>query len=68
MMIEYFLFALTAFLFGYFLGKRLGREEGREEGAALAPLILREQSYLQGRCVLCKGTHPYSPYVDSERG
>ncbi len=64
MIFEYFLFALIAFLFGYFVGKRLGRQEGREEGEALAPLILREQSYIQGYCVLCKAVRSFS----SEKG
>ena len=64
MIFESFLFALVAFLFGYFLGKRLGREEGRAEGEALAPLILRKQSYLQGYCVLCRSGQVF----DSERG
>ncbi|HWQ62738.1 MAG TPA: hypothetical protein VN521_10525 [Negativicutes bacterium] len=54
MMLDYLLFALAAFLFGYFLGKRLGREEGREEGKALARLILREKSFALGYCALCR--------------
>lgn len=56
MMLDYLLFALAAFLFGYFLGKRLGREEGRQEGKALARLILREKSFAQGYCVLCRAS------------
>jgi len=54
MILDIALFALVAFLFGYFLGKRLGREEGREEGLAAAPLIMREQSHAQGYCALCR--------------
>lgn len=54
MIFDYLLFSLIAFLAGYFIGKRLGREEGREEGKALAPLLLREQSYEQGYCALCR--------------
>ncbi len=61
MLIDYLLFALASFLFGYFLGKRLGREEGREEGKALAPLLLREQSYSQGYCALCRSARLPSP-------
>lgn len=53
MMLEYLLFALATFLFGYFFGKRLGMEEGREEGKALARLLLREQSFAEGCCALC---------------
>lgn len=53
MILDWLLIAIVAFLFGYFLGKRLGREEGREEGRAVAPLLLREQSFAQGYCALC---------------
>lgn len=61
MIIDYLLFALAAFLFGYILGKRLGREEGREEGRALAPLLLREQSFAQGYCALCHAARLPAP-------
>jgi|GEM_PF-4443672 hypothetical protein len=54
MIVDYLLLALAAFLFGFFLGKRLGREEGREEGQALVRLLLREKSFAQGYCALCR--------------
>lgn len=57
-MLEYLLFALVAFLFGYFTGKRLGKEEGREEGKALARLIMREKSLVLGYCALCRAPCP----------
>jgi hypothetical protein len=53
MIITTILFALTTFLFGYFLGKRLGYEAGIQEGRALIPLLLRQQSHEQGYCSLC---------------
>jgi hypothetical protein len=52
---------LAAFLFGYFLGKHLGHETGVEEGKAIAPVLLRQQSYELGYCLLClaeKNTAP----------
>lgn len=58
MILDTFILVLVAFLFGYCLGKRLGREEGLEEGKAVAPLILREQSYERGYCVLCHAVRP----------
>jgi hypothetical protein len=54
MVFEYLLFAMAAFWVGFLLGKHLGRKEGREEGKALAPLMLREQSFAQGYCALCQ--------------
>lgn len=54
MILDTIIMVLTAFLFGYFLGKRLGREAGIEEGKAVTPLLLRQQSFELGYCILCK--------------
>lgn len=45
---------VTVFLVGYCLGRRRGRRQGLEEGKAVARLLIREESLVQGRCALCQ--------------
>jgi len=47
---------LIFFLLGYIFGKRIGREEGLEIGRTSLALTLRQQSYEQGYCVICRET------------
>lgn len=43
-----------AFALGYGLGRRMGRREGIEEGLLRAPLDIRRQSLLTGKCLICE--------------
>lgn len=45
---------LCTLLAGYLWGKHHGRVEGYAEGVLTLPLLLREQSFSQGYCSLCK--------------
>ena len=53
-MMELLLIGAACFLIGYISGKRAGRKIGQQEGTALAPLLLREQSFDRGQCILCQ--------------
>ena len=54
MMVYIGLGMLVAFLLGYIWGKRQGRAAGYLEAEAVVPLDLRQQSLVQGQCVLCE--------------
>jgi hypothetical protein len=43
-----------SFGLGYGLGRRMGRREGIEEGLLRAPLDIRRQSLLTGKCLICE--------------
>lgn len=60
MIVDTLVFLLVCFLFGYCLGKRLGYECGLQEGKSIAPLLLRQQSYQEGYCVLCRESGRYT--------
>ncbi|MDU4959693.1 MAG: hypothetical protein E6X17_03385 [Sporomusaceae bacterium] len=49
------LLLLIAFIAGYFWGQYRGRKHGFETAQALLPLLWRQQSYEQGKCILCQG-------------
>lgn len=55
-MIEWLLIILTAFAAGYICGKRSGHTDGVLEAEAYAPLLLRQQSLLSGKCLVCGGS------------
>jgi hypothetical protein len=53
-MFEMFLVFIAAFFIGYIIGKRRGRILGGEEAASSYPLLLRQQSFEKGYCLLCR--------------
>lgn len=44
---------MCTLLLGYCWGKHNGRVEGYEQGTVTLPVLLREQSFSQGYCMLC---------------
>lgn len=54
-MVEGLLIFLVAFAVGYCCGKRSGHAAGVLEAKTYAPLLLRQQSLLSGKCLLCGG-------------
>ena len=44
---------LFTLLLGYVWGKHDGQIAGYEKGVVNLPLLLREQSFTQGYCILC---------------
>ena len=53
-MITYVIFGiLVAFLLGYIVGKQHGWEKGYQEAAAVVPLEIRQQSFEEGKCIIC---------------
>ncbi|MPL60567.1 hypothetical protein SDC9_06128 [bioreactor metagenome] len=55
-MLEFVIILLSAFLIGYFVGKCVGCRQGMVEGKSAAVLILRQKSFEQGYCSLCKAS------------
>lgn len=55
---EWIIAFLLTFFVGYVLGRRLGRKEGYAEAAAVAPVIMRQQSLENGICILCQNPAP----------
>jgi hypothetical protein len=53
-MFEMFLVFIAAFFIGYIIGKRRGRILGGQEAASSYPLLLRQQSFEKGYCLLCR--------------
>jgi hypothetical protein len=53
-MFELFLVFITAFFIGYIIGKRRGRILGGQEAVSSYPLLLRQQSFEKGYCLLCR--------------
>jgi hypothetical protein len=53
-MLEVVVLVLIFFLLGYMFGKRIGQQNGFEVGRTSTALILRQQSYEQGYCVICR--------------
>ncbi len=53
-MLELLIAVVAAFFLGYYLGRREGRQLGITQGQTVAPLLLRQQSYEQGHCLLCQ--------------
>jgi hypothetical protein len=52
-MLAILILLICTLLLGYIWGKHDGRVEGYEQGIVNLPLLLREQSYGQGYCILC---------------
>lgn len=53
-MTDIVLMLLIAFTAGFFLGKFRGYRKGYVHASTEIPLLLRERSFLQGYCVLCR--------------
>ncbi len=51
---NFILCSLISLCLGYFLGRHIGWQEGLEEGLAYAPIRLRAQALMEGRCPLCQ--------------
>ncbi|MGF7057081.1 hypothetical protein [Brassicibacter mesophilus] len=51
--VTYSIFVSLLLLLGYVIGRRVGRREGLKEGLALAPIILRKQMNIKGKCPIC---------------
>ena len=49
---------LITFGFGYGAGRRQGRREGLKEGLIRAPLEIRRDSFIKGRCIICTPDMP----------
>lgn len=57
-MILTILMFMTGLLVGYVYGKRIGLILGQEKGKSEMPLLLRQQSFEQGYCLLCNEPIP----------
>lgn len=53
-MFELLLVFIAAFFTGYIIGKRRGRILGGQEAASSYPLLLRQQSFEKGYCLICR--------------
>ncbi|MPM82502.1 hypothetical protein SDC9_129563 [bioreactor metagenome] len=54
-MLEITILLVAALITGYYIGKRMGHTEGFAQGKAETALIMRQESFEHGYCVLCKG-------------
>lgn len=52
-MISWSIVAVSCLLCGYIWGKSVGNKLGKQETTAVFPLLLRQQSFEKGYCVLC---------------
>ena len=48
-----FLACLCGLLIGYIWGRRIGTGEGFNQGLVTAPMQIREESLLEGKCIIC---------------
>lgn len=53
-MFELLLLVIIAFFAGYIIGKKRGRILGEREVSSSYPLLLRQQSFEKGYCLLCR--------------
>jgi len=53
-MFELLLLVIAAFFAGYIIGKKRGRILGEREVSSSYPLLLRQQSFEKGYCLLCR--------------
>jgi hypothetical protein len=54
----------VCFFLGYVIGRRIGKKEGFNEGSGYAPILVREQSYNKGYCVICGEMEINNPMTD----
>ncbi len=52
-MISWIIVTVSCLLCGYIWGKAVGNKLGKQVTTAVIPLVLRQQSFEKGYCVLC---------------
>ncbi|WP_078809802.1 hypothetical protein [Selenihalanaerobacter shriftii] len=52
---------------GYIAGYYFGRKDGFKEGLVIAPILLREESLKEGKCILCRNDKNDGPLQGKDK-